>query len=376
MPKPTIVCVCGTRPDTIKMAPVVLALRQFSDLVDTVLVSTGQHREMLDQALAAFGMRADVDLGIMTHGQTLAQVTSRAIEGIDAVLAERQPQWVVAQGDTTTTFVASLAAFYRRIPFAHVEAGLRTDSLTNPFPEEMNRRVTGILTSVHFPPTSRAAENLRREGVPDEISVTTGNTGIDALLRMVVPEDIWFPEHQGPLLLVTTHRRENWGEPQRGIAAALRNILAAQPDALAIVPMHKNPMVRELLQSELGEHPQVRLVDPPDYPEFVALMKRCTLVLTDSGGVQEEAPSFGKPILVLRETTERPEGVTAGVSKLVGTDPEVITRETLALLTNPDAYTAMANTRSPYGDGRASDRIRRVLLGRLGFETPEVEPWT
>lgn len=376
MPKPIIVCVCGTRPDTIKMAPVVQALREYAHEVDTVLVSTGQHREMLDQALAAFDLKADVDLGIMTHGQTLAQVTSRAMEGIDAVLAERQPQWVVAQGDTTTTFVASLAAFYRRIPFAHVEAGLRTDSLTNPFPEEMNRRVTGILASVHFPPTSRAAENLRNEGVPDEISVMTGNTGIDALLKMQLPENLWFPEHRGPVILVTTHRRENWGEPQRDVARALRGILAEQPGALAVVPMHKNPMVRELLQSELGDHPQVKLIEPPDYPEFVALLKRSTLVLTDSGGVQEEAPTFGKPILVLRLTTERPEGVTAGVSRLVGTDAELIQREALTLLRDQAAYARMANAQSPYGDGLASQRIRRVLLGRLGVDSEEVPDWT
>lgn len=358
------------------MAPVVQALREYAHEVDTVLVSTGQHREMLDQALAAFDLKADVDLGIMTHGQTLAQVTSRAMEGIDAVLAERQPQWVVAQGDTTTTFVASLAAFYRRIPFAHVEAGLRTDSLTNPFPEEMNRRVTGILASVHFPPTSRAAENLRNEGVPDEISVMTGNTGIDALLKMQLPENLWFPEHRGPVILVTTHRRENWGEPQRDVARALRGILAEQPGALAVVPMHKNPMVRELLQSELGDHPQVKLIEPPDYPEFVALLKRSTLVLTDSGGVQEEAPTFGKPILVLRLTTERPEGVTAGVSRLVGTDAELIQREALTLLRDQAAYARMANAQSPYGDGLASQRIRRVLLGRLGVDSEEVPDWT
>lgn len=377
MKRPKIVCICGTRPDAIKTAPVVVELRKFSDQVDTVLLSTGQHREMLAQALSAFNLTPDGDLAIMSHGQTLAEITSRALEGIANCLKSEQPDWVLAQGDTTTTFVAALASFYAQIPFGHVEAGLRTDTIHDPFPEEFNRRSAGQLAALHFAPTGLSAENLRKEGVAETNIKVTGNTGIDALQTMVkLPGEPWFPEEAGRIVLLTTHRRENWGEPQRQIAHAFREVIDAFPDTLGVVPMHRNPKVREVLQAELGGHPRVRLIEPPDYADFVRLMPRAYLILTDSGGVQEEAPSFGKPVLVLRLTTERPEGVTAGVAKLIGTDRETIVREASALLTDPAKYQAMAQVASPYGDGLASARIRYSVLDRLGIVTEPVAPWS
>lgn len=374
MPKPRIVCVVGTRPDTIKTAPVVKELRRF-DAVETILVATGQHREMLAQALAAFDLSADRDLAIMQHGQTLAQVTCRALEGLDGALDELKPDYVMAQGDTSTTFVASLAAFYRGIDFGHIEAGLRTNTIKNPFPEEFNRRATALVATHHFPPTRWAAANLEREGIADEVYVT-GNTGIDAVLQIAGKEDqSWFAEHPGRVVLLTTHRRENWGDPQRRIARAARSLLDRNDDVLLVVPMHRNPQVREVLTTELGDHARVRLIEPPDYAPFVKLMQRSTLILTDSGGVQEEAPAFGIPVLVLRDTTERPEGVDAGAAKLVGTDEQAIVSEGLTLLSDPAAYAAMAHAISPYGDGRAAARIRNVVLKHLGVDSPKEPMW-
>ncbi len=374
MPKPRIVCVVGTRPDTIKTAPVVKELRRF-DAVDTLLVATGQHREMLAQALAAFDLSADRDLAIMQHGQTLAQVTCRALEGLDGVLDELKPDYVMAQGDTSTTFVASLAAFYRGIDFGHIEAGLRTHTIKNPFPEEFNRRATALIATHHFPPTRWAAANLEREGIVDDVYVT-GNTGIDAVLQIAGSENqSWFAEHPGRVVLLTTHRRENWGDPQRRIARAARKLLDSHDDVLLVVPMHRNPQVRDVLTAELGDHSRVRLIEPPDYAPFVKLMQRSTLILTDSGGVQEEAPAFGIPVLVLRDTTERPEGVDAGAAKLVGTDEQAIVSEGLSLLEDPATYAAMAHAISPYGDGRAAARIRSTVLRHLGVDSPVEAMW-
>lgn len=370
MPKPKIACVVGTRPDAIKTAPVVLALRS-TGLADVRLWSTGQHREMLAQALDAFGLRADVDLQLMEPGQTLSRLTARALTGIDGLISEHRPDYLIAQGDTTTTFVASLAAFYNRVPFGHVEAGLRTNDLDNPFPEEFNRKAAAIVTRHHFAPTKWAAENLRDEGYSEGIWVT-GNTGIDAVLAVASRvEHSWFPEHAGRVVLLTTHRRENWGEPQEQIARACLRLLGEFPDALLVVPMHKNPLVRDTLQSNLGSHDRVRLIEPPDYAPFAKLLQRADLILTDSGGVQEEAPSFGKPVLVLRVTTERPEGVEAGVAKLVGTDEETVFEA---------ARTAMGSLgagvpSSPYGDGKASARIASVVLRSLGVEVAEEPMW-
>ncbi|MEQ1932381.1 MAG: UDP-N-acetylglucosamine 2-epimerase (non-hydrolyzing), partial [Fimbriimonadaceae bacterium] len=310
------------------------------------------------------------------HGQTLAQVTCRALEGLDRILDELKPDYVIAQGDTSTTFVASLAAFYRQIPFGHVEAGLRTDTIWNPFPEEFNRRATGLIAKHHFAPTSWAADNLLKEGREPSSVFVTGNTGIDAVLAVAqqLPQT-WYPEHTGRVILLTTHRRENWGEPQRQIARAARHLLETTPDTILVVAMHRNPAVREVLNEVLGGVDRVHLIEPPDYALFVKLMQRSDLILTDSGGVQEEAPAFAKPVLVLRDTTERPEGVHAGAAKLVGTDYEAIVREGRLLLDDQEAYNRMAQTTSPYGDGRAAERTRFTVLNHFGITSPEVPAW-
>ena len=313
----------------------------------------------------------------MAHGQSLAQVTTRALEGLDQMLDRYKPDMVVAQGDTTTTFVASLAAFYRQIPFAHIEAGLRTDSIDNPFPEEFNRRGTALITKLHFSPTKMAADNLRAERVPENQIFVTGNTGIDALLTVATHSKMDFVgDHRGRTVLLTTHRRENWGEPQAEIARACLRLANEFQDTLWIVPMHKNPKVREVLQPILGGHPRIRLIEPPDYMDFVRLMQQATLILTDSGGVQEEAPSFGKPVLVLRDTTERPEGVSAGVAKLIGTKEDVVFGAASELLNSDSNYAQMANAQSPYGDGRASARIRYQLLKYFGMDSEAETEWT
>lgn len=367
----------GTRPEAIKVAPVVLELNRYSSLFENVLVSTGQHREMLLQALAAFGLEPDEDLKIMKHGQTLAEVTSRAMEGLDSLFQRLEPDMVIAQGDTTTTFVSALTAFYRQIPFAHVEAGLRTDTIDNPFPEEFNRRAAGLITRIHLAPTRWAAENLLREGKDPASIYITGNTGIDAVrLAAEVSSENWFPEHKGRVVLLTTHRRENWGEPQQRIASAALEVVEKFEDVLLVVPMHKNPQVRETLTGILGDHRRVRLIEPPDYAPFVKLMQRSAVILSDSGGVQEEAPAFGIPVLVLRDTTERPEGVEAGTAKLVGTDRARIVAEATDLLGNPTAYERMAKAVSPYGDGNAAKRIRYVVARELGIATPQEQMWT
>ena len=375
MAKPKVVCVVGTRPEAIKMAPVVLELRKFPS-IETVLASTGQHKEMLEQALHAFGLTADEDLAIMQHGQTLAEVTARAVEGLDKLYQRIEPTWVLGQGDTTTVFASALTAFYRQIPFGHIEAGLRTTTIDNPFPEEFNRRAAGLVAALHFAPTKWSADNLAREGKDASTVFVTGNTGIDAVLQMArTSQDEWYPNHEGRVVLLTTHRRENWGDPQRGIARAALRLVEKFEDVLLVVPMHRNPNVREVLTSILGGHPRIELIEPPDYDKFVKLLKRSTIVLSDSGGVQEEGPAFGIPVLVLRDTTERPEGVDAGTAKLVGTNEEAIFAEGNKLLEDSKAFDAMAHAVSPYGDGRASERIRYVLLKELGFESPEVKMW-
>jgi UDP-N-acetylglucosamine 2-epimerase len=374
--KPLIFCVVGTRPEAVKMAPVVRELRRFNK-VETRLVSTGQHKEILLQALATFGLEPDVDLAIMSHGQTLAGVTSKALEGIDRLLDEAKPGIVIGQGDTTTAFVAALAAFYRRIPFAHVEAGLRTPTIDDPFPEEFNRRAAGLIATLHFPPTDWAQDNLLREGKDPASVVVTGNTGIDAVLQAAeTGRQEWYPDHAGRIVLLTTHRRENWGEPQVRIAKAAREIVDRFPDVRLVVAMHPNPQVRETLKGQLEGHDRIDLIDPPEYERFVKLMQRSALILSDSGGVQEEAPAFGIPVLVLRGTTERPEGVHAGTAKLVGTEYEAILSEASTLLGDSDAYTKMAQAVSPYGDGRAAARIRYQVMKQLGIDTPSESAWT
>ncbi len=376
MSKPTIFCVIGTRPEAIKVAPVMLEFKKFSDVCNPLLISTGQHKEILYQSLATFGLTPDEDLAIMQHGSTLAQVTCRALEGIDRLIAQHEPAYVLGQGDTTTTLVAAMGAFYRNVPFGHIEAGLRTDTVRNPFPEEYNRRVASVSADLHFPPTTWSRDNLLREHHDPSKIFVTGNTGIDAVvLAANQGEQPWYPDFTGRVVLLTTHRRENWGEPQKNIAKAALELVNRYPDILLVAAMHPNPTVREVLIPILGNHDRIKLIEPPEYELFVKLMQRSSLILSDSGGVQEEAPAFGIPVLVLRDTTERPEGVTAGTAKLVGTVAERIIDEGSALLGDPAAYKAMANAVSPYGDGKASERIRYLVLKSLGIETPAVPMW-
>lgn len=357
------------------MAPVVLELLRRPQHFAVRVVVTGQHREQLDQVLRVFSITPDHDLAIMQHGQTLAQITTRALEGLDADLQEHPADICLAQGDTTTTFVAGLAAFYHKVPFGHVEAGLRTGSRYDPFPEEMNRRLAAALATWHFAPTEEARHNLLAEGIAPESIHVTGNTSIDAL-RSVAARPFRFEdpalrsvvESDRRLILVTAHRRENWGEPMAHIGQALARLADAFPDCEIVFPLHKNPVVRETLRPILEGIPRVHLIEPTDYVPFVKLMQRADLILTDSGGVQEEAPTLGVPILVLRETTERPEGVTAGTAKLIGTATDTIVAEATRLLTDPDAHAQMARAVNPYGDGSAAERIVSIL------QTAQIHP--
>jgi UDP-N-acetylglucosamine 2-epimerase len=376
MSSPVIFCVVGTRPEAIKVAPVMLEFKKFADVCTPMLISTGQHKEILYQSLATFGLKPDEDLAIMQHGSSLAQVTCRALEGLDNLVVQHQPAYILGQGDTTTTLVAAMDAFYRNVPFGHIEAGLRTDTVRNPFPEEYNRRVASVTADLHFPPTVWSRENLLREHYDPAKIFVTGNTGIDAVvLAANQKEQPWFADYPGRIVLLTTHRRENWGEPQKNIATAALKLVEEFPDILLVAAMHPNPSVRETLIPILGYHERIKLIEPPEYELFVKLMQRSTIILSDSGGVQEEAPAFGIPVLVLRDTTERPEGVTAGTAKLVGTNTERILEEGRALLGDPAAFKAMANAVSPYGDGKASERIRYLVLNSLGVDTPEVPMW-
>jgi UDP-N-acetylglucosamine 2-epimerase (non-hydrolysing) len=356
-----VLCVVGTRPEAVKMAPVVLELRR-RPWARVRVVATAQHRQMLDQVLGLFGIEPDVDLDLMRPDQALADLTARMLSALDATLERERPAAVLAQGDTTTVLTAALACFYRRIPFGHVEAGLRTGDLDYPFPEEMNRSVAGRLARLHFAPTESARANLRREGIEEGVHVT-GNTVIDALLQVAAREAPLPPgvPAGARLVLVTAHRRENFGEPLRQICRALLALAEGNRDVHVLYPVHLNPNVVEVVRPALGGHPRITLCEPLDYLPFVAAMKRSTLILSDSGGVQEEAPALGKPVLVLRAETERPEAVEAGVVKLVGTDAGAIVREAQRLLDDPAAYGAMARGVSPYGDGHAAERIADVL---------------
>jgi UDP-N-acetylglucosamine 2-epimerase (non-hydrolysing) len=370
-----VLCIVGTRPEGIKMAPVILALRDEPD-IDLVTVSTGQHREMLNQVLEFFGVKVDEDLNLMQPNQTLADLTARSLQALDRVLAERQPKIVVAQGDTTTVATAALAAFYRKIPFAHVEAGLRTHDLLNPFPEELNRVIAGKLANLHFPPTQRAADVLREERVAEENIVLTGNTVIDALLQAVAkkpPLPFDLPEGKR-IVLVTLHRRESFGHSVQDVCNAVRRLTEKFPDIHVVWPVHLNPNVREPVRKAFADSKQVQLCDPLPYNHFVATMNRADLILTDSGGVQEEAPALGKPVLVLREVTERPEAVEYGVVELVGTDEEKIVASASKLLSDADAYAKMARGVSPYGDGKASARIVAALRKALGLPAKAAVP--
>lgn len=358
MPAPhRILVVVGTRPEAVKLAPVVHALRA-CPWAQVRVLATAQHRQMLDQIHAFFGIAPDRDLDLMRPDQTLADLTARMIAALDPVLADERPALVLAQGDTTTVMVTALACFYRKIAFGHVEAGLRTGDVHNPFPEEMNRVLVGRMAHLHFAPTQQARDNLLREGVDPAAVHVTGNTVIDALLWAAERVDTapFAPPPDKRLVLVTAHRRENFGAPFASVCAALR-ALADRGDVQLLYPVHPNPNVRDVALRLLGDHPAIRLVDPLDYPDMVAAMRVCHLILTDSGGVQEEAPSLGKPVLVLRTTTERPEGVAAGAARLVGTDRAAIVAAANELLDDDAAYAAMAKVENPYGDGTAALRI-------------------
>ncbi len=360
----------GTRPEAVKMAPVVAALRASRDFQPLVVV-TAQHREMLDQVLSAFRITPDRDLDIMLPEQSLTDIVTRALRGLWQVLDELKPAIVLVQGDAHTCFVSALAAYYHHIPIGHVEAGLRTDDKYQPFPEEMNRRMTSVLADLHFAPTAQARRNLLREGVAAERVVVTGNTVIDALQAIVERAPAALPPESPPLdgrrlLLVTTHRRENWGEPLRQISLALLDLLDRFPDVELVFSVHPNPAVRRVVHEVLRGHPRAHLIEPPDYAPWVHLMRRAYLILTDSGGIQEEAPALGKPVLVLRRVTERPEGIEAGTARLVGTDRERIVAEAGRLLSDPAAYEAMARIRNPYGDGHAAERIVEALRYYFG----------
>ncbi len=363
-----ILLIFGTRPEAIKLCPVIRSLREHPSHFQVRVCVTAQHRQMLDQVLEAFDVRPDHDLDLMLPGQTLFQSTSRILAGLEQVLASERPAMAIVQGDTTTTFCGALAAFYLHVPVAHVEAGLRTGDLRQPFPEEMNRVLTSHLANLHFAATEKAAENLRREGVaPCAISVT-GNTGIDAVLY--VRDGLEQGKLQGRewpeldpskrLIVVTAHRRESFGSGFERICRALAEI-ANRADVQVVYPVHPNPNVQSPVQRYLSTHPNIRLVEPMDYVPFVDLMRRAYLLVTDSGGIQEEGPSLGKPILVLREKTERPEAVLAGTVKLVGTNEATIVREAERLLDDRDAYEAMARVHNPYGDGNASPRIAAAI---------------
>lgn len=375
-----IMTIFGTRPEAIKMAPVIAELRKHPD-IETRVCITAQHREMLDQVMALFHIQADYDLNIMAQGQTLYDITGRVLRGLQEVFAKERSDCVLVHGDTTTTFTAALAAFYAQIPVGHVEAGLRTGNLLSPFPEEANRQLTGVLANYHFAPTETARDNLLREHKKAENIFVTGNTVIDALFA-TVKKDYTFAdaaieqiEEHKRVILVTTHRRENLGAPMHHVYRALRRLVDDIPDTEIVFPVHRNPLVREAVAEELEGHDRIHLVEPMEYEPFTNLMARSAIVLTDSGGIQEEAPSLGKPVLVLRDTTERPEAVAAGTVKLVGTDEETIYETAHRLLTDESAYRQMAEAVNPYGDGRAAARIVGWLRRRAGLSDEAPAPF-
>ncbi|MBR8659749.1 UDP-N-acetylglucosamine 2-epimerase (non-hydrolyzing) [Brevibacillus sp. NL20B1] len=378
MKKLKVMTVFGTRPEAIKMAPLVHELNRHEDQIESIVCVTAQHRQMLDQVLDIFDIRPDIDLNIMKDRQTLVQITTRALDELDGVMKEVKPDIVLVHGDTTTTFVASLAAFYNQVAIGHVEAGLRTWDKYSPFPEEMNRQLTGVMANLHFAPTEGAAENLRRENKPEEAIYITGNTAIDAL-KTTVRSDYTHPVLERvagrKMVLMTAHRRENLGEPMRRIFRAVRRLVDEHDDIAVVYPVHLNPAVQEVAQDVLGGHERIHLIEPLDAFDFHNFARRAHLILTDSGGVQEEAPSLGVPVLVLRDTTERPEGIAAGTLKLAGTDEDQVFFMADQLLRDADAYDAMARAANPYGDGEASRRIVEAILHHFGRRAERPEPF-
>jgi UDP-N-acetylglucosamine 2-epimerase (non-hydrolysing) len=372
-----VMTVFGTRPEAIKMAPLVKELAKNDDKIESIVTVTAQHREMLDQVLKIFEIQPDYDLNIMKDRQSLIDVTTRSLEGLNKVFQEVKPDIVLVHGDTTTTFVASLAAFYNSIPIGHVEAGLRTWNKYSPYPEEMNRQLTGVLADLHFSPTSQSRENLLTENKPEESIFVTGNTAIDALKTTVKTN---YSHHvldklgNDRLVLMTAHRRENTGKPMENMFRAIRRLVEQHDDIQVVYPVHMNPVVREIANRILGENNRIHLIEPLDVIDFHNFASRAYIILTDSGGVQEEAPSLGVPVLVLRDTTERPEGVKAGTLKLAGTEEETIFQLANELLSDKENHDSMAKASNPYGDGLASKRIVEAIL--YHFKLTDEKPMT
>ncbi|PLR96622.1 non-hydrolyzing UDP-N-acetylglucosamine 2-epimerase [Bacillus sp. T33-2] len=375
-----VMTIFGTRPEAIKMAPLVLELQKQPEHFESIVTVTAQHRQMLDQVLDIFKITPDYDLNIMKDRQTLVDVTTRGLEGLDRVMKEVKPDIVLVHGDTTTTFVASLAALYNQITVGHVEAGLRTWNKYSPFPEEMNRQLTGVMADLHFAPTAMAADNLLRENKSQENIFITGNTAIDALkttVKETYHHEVLDKVGDDRLILLTAHRRENLGDPMRNMFRAIKRIVDEQPDVQVVYPVHLNPVVREIASEILGNDPRIHLIEPLDVIDFHNFASRAFLILTDSGGVQEEAPSLGVPVLVLRDTTERPEGIEAGTLKLAGNQEEPIYEMATELLNSREAYEKMAGAVNPYGDGLASKRIAdaiRYYFKQLDDRPREYQP--
>lgn len=372
-----VVFIFGTRPEAIKLVPLIEALRKHEKLAEPVLICTGQQREMSKQVLDAFSLVPDVNLDIMTANQSLEEIVTRSLSLLSQALCKVKADVVIVQGDTSTAFVGALSAFYNQIPVAHVEAGLRTTDIYQPFPEEVNRRLICPLASLHYAPTERSRDNLLREGVPADRVLVTGNTGIDtlrltadrvlSLTTLKSLESYDDTDAATTTILVTAHRRENFGQPMQNICDALLRLCDLRPNLRVVFSVSHNPHVKQVVTSRLSDCPQITLLAPPDYPSFVRLLNDASLVLTDSGGIQEEAPTLGKPVLVLRDKTERPEGLSSGNARLVGTNPDTIVASVLELLTNRQTYVEMATARNPYGDGHASDRIINHLLSHFGL---------
>jgi UDP-N-acetylglucosamine 2-epimerase (non-hydrolysing) len=380
MNKKKIAVVFGTRPDTIKMAPIILELQKFPEQFEVVTIATAQHRQMLDQVLVVFNIKSSYDLDIMAPKQTLASLTAKIITGLDEIFAKEKPDMVLVQGDTSTTCIGSLAAFYHQIPVGHIEAGLRTNEKANPFPEEINRRITGVISDLHFAPTETAKHSLLKENVNPSTIFVTGNTVVDALeytvrenYKFAVPILDTIVNKGKKIVLITMHRRENWGLPMEGACKAIRRLALKYPDLEFLFPVHMNPIVREVVYPILQDLPNISLIEPLDYLDFVNIMAKSYLIFTDSGGVQEEGPHFGIPILVLRSVTERPDAVNFGTVKLVGLDEENIFNTAVQLIDNKVAYAKMANAVNPYGDGLSAVRTIKIIKNYFGFSNEVVE---
>lgn len=369
MNKTKIAIIFGTRPETIKMFPIISEINKYPHLLNCRIIVSGQHREMLDQMLEIFQITPDYDLNIMEQGQSLSSITKNSLLGIEKILKKERPSMVLVQGDTTTTFTGALAAFYQKIKIGHIEAGLRTNNKYYPFPEEINRHLTSVLVDLHFAPSKQSSKNLLSEGVKREDVFISGNTVIDSLFLMIKEKYIFREPllknkkiFEKNIILVTMHRRENWGEPLRKTCRAINKIIGEYPDVSVIFPLHKNPEIRKNVKEILQNKKDILLLDTLDYDDMINLMSKSYIILTDSGGIQEEGPSLGKPVLVLRDETERPEAVEAGVVKMIGTNEEKVYREVVILLDSKDKYREMSKNINPYGDGRASERIVKKIL--------------